>query len=142
MRLYLLLSVPVAAACLAGCANPAKVAAAEATPVTPSVVADAAGDPPPALHAAPGLPAWLQALVADFDAQPARTAPSTAFALPYEGATAYLFMAPCCDEFNPLYDARGVLVCHPSGGVTGRGDGKCPAGLPPRAQWREVWRHR
>jgi hypothetical protein len=41
-----------------------------------------------------------------------------------------------------LIDARGVLVCYPSGGFTGRGDGKCPAALAALADRREVWRHR
>ena len=130
------------ACAIAGCANPAKVADAAATPVAPSIIAEPGGNPPPAVHAAPGLPAWLAALVADYDAQPARTAPAAVFALPWQGGTAYLVTAACCDQFNPLFDARGVLICHPSGGFTGRGDGKCPAPLPPDAQRREVWHHR
>lgn len=142
MRLRLLLLATAAATAFAGCANPDRVAAAEATPTTPSVIADTSGNPPPALHAAPGLPAWLAAMVADFDTQPAHTAPHAAFALPYLGGTAYLLTTSCCDQFNPLYDARGVVICHPSGGFTGRGDGKCPAPLPPDAERREVWRHR
>ena len=50
--------------------------------------------------------------------------------------------AGCCDQLDPLVDARGVLVCYPTGGYTGRGDGKCLGALPPAAQRREVWRHR
>ena len=125
----------------AGCADPDKLAAA-AAPVTPSVVADTRGDSPPAAHAAPDLPGWLAALVADFDTQPAHTSPATVQALTYQGATAYLVTTGCCDQFNPLYDARGVLICHPTGGFTGRGDAKCPAPLPSEADRREVWRHR
>ncbi len=142
MHLKFPLLAGIAACALAACADPAQVAAAAAAPATPSVIADTGGNPPPALHAAPGLPAWLAARVADYDAQPARTAPAAVFALPWQGSTAYLVTAACCDQYNPLYDARGVLVCHPSGGFTGRGDGKCPAPLPPDAQRREVWRHR
>ena len=137
---FLLLAA--AATSLAGCANPDKVAAAAATPVEPSVIADTGGNPPPAAHVAPGLPAWLAAMVADYDAQPARTAPGAVYALPYLGGTAYLVTTSCCDQFDPLYDARGVVLCHPSGGFSGRGDGKCPAHLPPDADRREVWRHR
>ena len=39
----------------------------------------------------------------------------------------YLFTAPCCDQFNPLYDAEGRFICAPTGGFAGSGDGKCPA---------------
>jgi hypothetical protein len=142
MSLHCWISATAMAGLLGACANPDQVAAAAATPVTPSVIADTGGDPPPALHAAPGLPAWLAARVADYDAQPARSAPAAVFELSYRGATAYLVTAACCDQFNPLYDARGVLICHPSGGFTGRGDGKCPAPLAPDAARREVWHHR
>jgi len=127
---------------LAACADPGHLAAADAAPATPSVIADTGRDPPPAAHVAPGLPAWLAARVADYDAQPARTAPSAVHEVTYRGAPAYLVTAPCCDQFNPLYDARGVVICHPSGGFTGRGDGKCPEALPPDAPRREVWHHR
>jgi hypothetical protein len=137
-----LLLVAIVPGLLYACANPAKVAAADATPAEPSVIADTAGNPPPALHAAPGLPPWLAAMVADFDTQPAHTAPSTVHALPYLGGTAYLVSTSCCDQYDPLYDALGVVICHPTGGYTGRGDGKCPTPLPPAADRREVWRHR
>lgn len=42
------------------------------------------------------------------------------------GKVYYQALAPCCDQFNPLYDERGHFVCAPSGGYTGRGDGQCP----------------
>ena len=60
----------------------------------------------------------------------------------YGDGVAYYVKAGCCDQFDPLIDARGVLVCYPSGGFSGRGDGKCPGALPPVSERREVWRHR
>jgi hypothetical protein len=30
------------------------------------------------------------------------------------------------DGFSALYDDDCKLICHPDGGITGRGDGKCP----------------
>jgi len=60
----------------------------------------------------------------------------------YGNGVAYYVKAGCCDQLDPLVDARGVLVCYPSGGFTGRGDGKCPGALPPETERREVWRHR
>jgi len=44
----------------------------------------------------------------------------------YAGKPAYLIASPCCDKFDYLYDTRGIIVCAPSGGFTGRGDGSCP----------------
>lgn len=51
----------------------------------------------------------------------------------YAGMPAYLIPSPCCDKFDYLYDARGVVLCAPSGGFTGRGDGSCPEALGTRA---------
>ena len=42
-----------------------------------------------------------------------------------DGKTFYYVRAPCCDQFNDLYDARGQRLCSPDGGITGRGDGRC-----------------
>lgn len=44
----------------------------------------------------------------------------------YNGKNVYLVTAPCCDQFNVVYDDSCRAICAPSGGFTGRGDGKCP----------------
>ncbi len=39
----------------------------------------------------------------------------------------YYYIPPyCCDVYSELYDFNGQLICHPDGGITGAGDGKCP----------------
>jgi hypothetical protein len=38
----------------------------------------------------------------------------------------YAISADCCDRFTTVVDANCNYVCAPSGGFTGRGDGKCP----------------
>lgn len=43
----------------------------------------------------------------------------------YNGKAVYLFTAPCCDQFNVLYNDSCKKICSPSGGITGKGDGKC-----------------
>ena len=43
----------------------------------------------------------------------------------YNGKTVYLFTAPCCDQYNTLYDENCNAICSPTGGITGKGDGKC-----------------
>lgn len=43
----------------------------------------------------------------------------------YKGKKVYFFTAQCCDQFNDLYDDSCRRICAPSGGFTGRGDGKC-----------------
>jgi hypothetical protein len=44
----------------------------------------------------------------------------------YKGKKVYLFTAPCCDQFDQLYDANCKKICAPTGGITGKGDGACP----------------
>lgn len=44
----------------------------------------------------------------------------------YNGQKVYLLTMPCCDQYNELYDSKCNYLCAPSGGLTGKGDGKCP----------------
>ncbi|MGI4762986.1 MAG: DUF6970 domain-containing protein [Janthinobacterium lividum] len=43
----------------------------------------------------------------------------------FEGGTVYYESAPCCDQQSTVYDAKGKVLCHPEGGLTGKGDGAC-----------------
>jgi len=130
----------VAIAVLTGCA--ARVERGESAPIAPPDDSDRASSAPTARAEVAGLPQWLHIRLADYDAQPGAAAPRAVFEVRYGDGVAYYVQAGCCDQLDPLIDARGVLVCYPSGGYTGRGDGKCPGALPPAADRREVWRHR
>ena len=130
----------VAVAALAGCA--ARMERGDAAPIAPPDGSDRASSAPTTRAEVGGLPQWLRIRLADYDAQPGAAAPRAVFEVHYGDGVAYYVQAGCCDQLDPLIDARGVLVCYPSGGFTGRGDGKCPGALPPAADRREVWRHR
>jgi hypothetical protein len=46
----------------------------------------------------------------------------------YQGAKVYLvvYEARCCDQFDSLLlDKDGNKICHPSGGISGKGDLQC-----------------
>ena len=43
----------------------------------------------------------------------------------YDDMTVYYESAPCCDQYSTLYDDKGAVLCHPEGGLTGRGDERC-----------------
>jgi hypothetical protein len=44
-----------------------------------------------------------------------------------DGVNTYYYMnSPCCDMYNFLYDDECQIVCAPSGGFAGDGDGRCP----------------
>ncbi len=139
--LTILLSASVVA--LAGCAHGvAEMERGAAAPIAPPDGSDRPGASPTQRAEVAGLPDWLRIRLADYDAQTGAAAPRVVYEVRYGDGVAYFTKAGCCDQLDPLVDARGVLVCYPSGGITGRGDGKCPGALPPVAGWREVWRHR
>jgi hypothetical protein len=52
--------------------------------------------------------------------------PATVNEYIYQGKHVYLFSADCCDQYHELYDENCNYICAPSGGITGKGDGKCP----------------
>jgi hypothetical protein len=132
--------IALSAALVAGCAS--RVEKGEAAPLAPPDGSDRASSAPSPRVEVAGLPEWLRIRLADYDAQPGAAAPRVVYEVRYGDGVAYYTKAGCCDQLDPLVDARGVLVCYPSGGFTGRGDGKCPGALPPPADRREVWRHR
>ena len=67
--------------------------------------------------------------------------PISIWQITHKGKLAYLFFAPCCDQYNPLYDASGEVLCHPSGGIHGRGDSTCPSPADRGTAVQFVWSH-
>lgn len=57
----------------------------------------------------------------------------------FQGQTVYLVSSDCCDQFNYLYSECGDVICAPSGGITGRGDGLCPDFATQATNPRLVW---
>ncbi len=47
------------------------------------------------------------------------------FKYKYKGKTVYLFTSDCPDFYQELYDKDCILICFPSGGFSGNGDGRC-----------------
>jgi len=55
----------------------------------------------------------------------------------YLGETVFYFPTTpgdCCDTFSRLYDVDGNLICYPDGGITGKGDGRCPGFVDSRGR--------
>lgn len=100
-----------------------------------------ASAPVPDVEPGAALPDWLSARIAGYERQPPHEAPAEIWRIRHRGAPAYFVVSPCCDQFNPLLDARGALLCHPSGGFTGAGDGRCPAPQDPGSEAVLLWSH-
>ena len=57
--------------------------------------------------------------------QPKYNPQATVYRYLYAGTYVYLFSSNCCDQYNYVYDRDCNIVCAPSGGITGKGDGRC-----------------
>lgn len=44
----------------------------------------------------------------------------------YQDEPVFLVIPDCCDQYVSVYSSKCVLICSPGGGITGKGDGKCP----------------
>lgn len=70
------------------------------------------------------IPACVQKLI-DAGSKEIPDAPLQVDEYLYKNKKVFLLTAQCCDQFNILYDDSCKAICAPSGGFTGRGDGKC-----------------
>ncbi len=59
----------------------------------------------------------------------------------YKDQQVFLFMGPCCDNFDVLYDKNCKEICAPTGGFSGRGDGRCPDFAKEAKLVRTVWKN-
>ena len=84
-------------------------------------------------------PAWVDELIRKFQSEPAGNPPQSIWRYDYNGQTVYYVPPQCCDQFSALYDASGKEICAPDGGLTGRGDGRCPDFFAKRSGEKLVW---
>jgi len=84
-------------------------------------------------------PAWLEERITKHSNEKKANPPIHIYSYQYNGATVYFETTPCCDQYTNLYSADGKLLCHPDGGLTGRGDGQCADFAKTRTEERLVW---
>lgn len=72
------------------------------------------------------IPACIQQKIDQIKAEPRWNPPAEVNEYLYNGSHVYLFSSNCCDQYNVVYDENCNPICAPSGGFTGKGDGKCP----------------
>jgi len=71
------------------------------------------------------IPPCIQEKIEAIKQQPKYNPPATVYRYLYMGKNVYLFSSDCCDQYNYLFDKDCNVICAPSGGITGRGDGRC-----------------
>jgi len=67
----------------------------------------------------------IQSLIEKLEAAPPQTPTAAIWQYVYQGNSVFLVPAACCDQFNPVYDVDCKVLCHPDGGITGKGDMQC-----------------
>jgi hypothetical protein len=86
------------------------------------------------------IPHCIQARIDQIKKEPKWNPPASIDEYLYNGKKVYLISADCCDQFNGMVDESCNYVCAPSGGITGKGDGKC-ADFDQKAQHlRLIWK--
>lgn len=85
------------------------------------------------------MPAWLQAKTTEFEKAKPTNPPIKIYHYQYHNQPVYFITGRCCDVPSEVYDATGKQLCQPDGGITGRGDGKCPDFFETRTEEKLIW---
>lgn len=88
---------------------------------------------------APETQEWLTALIRTLEQQPIANPPLSITRFEYKSEAVYFVPPRCCDVWSDLYRADGTMICHPNGGVTGGGDGRCPDFFEQRKNAQVIW---
>lgn len=88
----------------------------------------------------PPLPQWLTTLINELSTAPVANPPAQIIQYQYNDATGYYLPPRCCDIMGILYSMDGHVLCHPDGGIVGRGDGKCSDFHQTKTQELVIWR--
>jgi len=83
----------------------------------------------------------LQAKIAELQAKPKGNPAYTIWSYSWQGQKVYLASEQtCCDQYLTLYDECFRALCAPSGGFSGKGDGRCPQFYQDATDQQLVWR--
>ena len=88
----------------------------------------------------PQCTASIQTKIAELQALPKSNPAYEVWQYTFRGQKMYLVTASCCDQYETLYDACLNVLCAPSGGLSGQGDGRCPEFYRLAADRQLVWR--
>ena len=88
------------------------------------------------------IPACLQHLIDIGNKETPPNGPKQIDEYLYKEKKAYLLMAQCCDQFDMLYDENCKEICSPTGGFSGRGDGRCPEFIREAKLVKTIWKEK
>ncbi len=86
------------------------------------------------------IPACLRHLIDSSNVKDKSPHILQADAYEFNNQKVYLVKYQCCDFFDELYDENCNRLCAPSGGYSGKGDGKCPDFVKNAKLIKTVWK--
>lgn len=87
---------------------------------------------------AQGAP-WLNQLIQQLQEADTANPPAKIYRYTYKEQEVYYLTGRCCDIPSKLYDMYGNVLCEPDGGITGKGDGRCPDFFEQRKDETLIW---
>ena len=88
----------------------------------------------------PELPKAVQERIVQFQKEAKTNPPRAIYQYQYHNNTVYYITAPCCDFYSELLNEKGKIICHPDGGFTGKGDGKCVDFNKTKSNEKLIWK--
>lgn len=85
------------------------------------------------------LPACLKQKIEEFGTLPKKYQPAFIMAYTYQGKKVFFIPERCCDQLAEVVDEQCQVICNPSGGITGMGDGRCTDFLKIAKDSVRVW---
>lgn len=86
------------------------------------------------------IPGGIPRLISTLERAPVTNPPASIIEYEYKGQSVYYLPPSCCDMFSNLYNGNSVIIGHPDGGITGRGDGSVADFLEERKNGKLIWR--
>ena len=82
---------------------------------------------------------WLSELISQLEQEAPANPPAKIYRYNYNNQEVYYLTGRCCDIPSRLFDKDGNQLCEPDGGITGRGDGRCPDFATQRINETLIW---
>src|ERR1043165_457416 len=87
-----------------------------------------------------GIPKCIQEMITEYQNRPVQNPSAEFYEYDYKGQKVYYMKPSCCDQLSKLFDSNCNFICSPDGGLTGRGDGKCPDFFTERKNEKLIWK--
>ncbi|HEY2721937.1 MAG TPA: hypothetical protein VGI82_09430 [Chitinophagaceae bacterium] len=86
------------------------------------------------------MPLCIQDKIEAIRQQPRFNPPAAVYRFLFKDKYVFLFSSNCCDQYDYVYDRDCNIICAPSGGIAGKGDGRCTNFLQMASDKTLMWK--